>query len=93
LKKIRTGRQMSVQNPVFFLARERNLAEEAWPGDMIAISNHASLRIGGTLTEGKELRGALRLRAISGQVALAEGIRLQRDVNSAAKESRPLQQS
>jgi peptide chain release factor 3 len=34
LKNIRTGRLMSVQAPVFFLARERNLAEEAWPGDM-----------------------------------------------------------
>jgi peptide chain release factor 3 len=37
LKNIRTGRQMSVQAPVFFLARERNLAEEAWPGDIIGI--------------------------------------------------------
>jgi elongation factor G-like protein len=35
LKNIRTGRQMSVQAPVFFLARERNLAEEAWPDDII----------------------------------------------------------
>jgi hypothetical protein len=35
---------------VFFLARERNLAEEAWPGDIIGIPNHGSLRIGDTLT-------------------------------------------
>src|SRR5271166_4393575 len=34
LKNIRTGRVMSVQAPVFFLARERNLAEEAWPKAM-----------------------------------------------------------
>src|SRR5437016_6528697 len=53
LKNIRTGRQMSVQAPVFFLARERNLAEEAWPGDIIGIPNHGSLRIGDTLTEGE----------------------------------------
>ncbi|MGH7054748.1 MAG: peptide chain release factor 3, partial [Stellaceae bacterium] len=32
LRNLRTGRPLSVQNPVFFLARERNLAEEAWPG-------------------------------------------------------------
>ena len=35
---------MSVQAPVFFLARERNLAEEAWPGDIIGIPNHGSLQ-------------------------------------------------
>ena len=47
---------MSVQSPVFFLARERNLAEEAWPGDIIGIPNHGSLRIGDTLTEGEDIR-------------------------------------
>ena len=56
LKNIRTGRLMSVQAPVFFLARERNLAEEAWPGDIIGIPNHGSLRIGDTLTESEALR-------------------------------------
>ena len=43
LKNVRTGRVMSVQSPVFFLARERSLAEEAWPGDIIGIPNHGSL--------------------------------------------------
>src|ERR1700761_6428411 len=47
---------MSVQSPVLFLARERNLAEEAWPGDILGIPNHGTLRIGDTLTEGEELR-------------------------------------
>jgi peptide chain release factor 3 len=56
LKNIRTGREMSVRSPVFFLARERSLAEEAWPGDIIGIPNHGSLRIGDTLTEGEALR-------------------------------------
>ncbi|MGH7030973.1 MAG: peptide chain release factor 3 [Stellaceae bacterium] len=56
LKNIRTGRLMSVQAPVFFLARERNLVEEAWPGDIIGIPNHGSLRIGDTLTEGADIR-------------------------------------
>ena len=44
---------MAVHNPVFFLARERELAEEAWPGDIIGIPNHGTLRIGDTLTEGE----------------------------------------
>ena len=56
LKNSRTGRLMAVQNPVFFLARERNLAEEAWPGDIIGIPNHGTLRVGDTLTEGAEIR-------------------------------------
>jgi peptide chain release factor 3 len=56
LKNLRTERLLSVQNPVFFLARERNLAEEAWPGDIIGIPNHGSLRVGDTLTEGAEIR-------------------------------------
>jgi peptide chain release factor 3 len=57
LRQPRTGRVMSVQNPVFFLARDRNLAEEAWPGDILGIPNHGALRIGDTLTEsGEDIR-------------------------------------
>src|SRR3954469_12874859 len=56
LKQQRNGRVMAVQNPVFFLARDRNLAEEAWPGDIIGIPNHGALRIGDTLTEGEALK-------------------------------------
>jgi peptide chain release factor 3 len=56
LKHMRTGRMMAVTNPVFFLARDRNLAEEAYPGDILGIPNHGTLRIGDTLTEGEELK-------------------------------------
>ncbi len=56
LKHGRSGRLMTIQNPVFFLARERNLAEEAWPGDILGIPNHGTLRIGDTLTEGEDIR-------------------------------------
>jgi peptide chain release factor 3 len=56
LKHGRSGRMMAIQNPVFFLARDRNLAEEAWPGDIIGIPNHGTLRIGDTLTEGEAIR-------------------------------------
>jgi peptide chain release factor 3 len=53
---IRTGKTMSVHNPVLFMARDRELAEEAWAGDIIGIPNHGTLRIGDALTEGEELR-------------------------------------
>jgi peptide chain release factor 3 len=54
LRHGRSGRLMSIQNPVFFLARDRNLADEAWPGDILGIPNHGALRIGDTLSEGNE---------------------------------------
>ena len=47
---------MSVSNPVLFLASDRELAEEAWAGDIIGIPNHGQLRIGDTLSEGEALR-------------------------------------
>jgi peptide chain release factor 3 len=56
LKHVRTGRMMAISAPVMFLARDRNLAEEAFPGDIIGIPNHGALRIGDTLTEGEDLK-------------------------------------
>jgi len=55
LTQVRSGKQLSVNNPVFFVARERELAEEAFPGDIIGIPNHGTLRIGDALTEGESL--------------------------------------
>ncbi len=56
LHHVRSGKALAVNNPVFFLARDRALAEEAFPGDIMGIPNHGTLRIGDTLTEGEELR-------------------------------------
>ncbi|MDX1581193.1 MAG: peptide chain release factor 3, partial [Alphaproteobacteria bacterium] len=39
----RSGKQLNVHNPVIVLARDRDLAEEAWPGDIIGIPNHGTL--------------------------------------------------
>lgn len=55
LKHVRTGRQVPVTAPLFFFAQDRQVAEEAWPGDVVGIANHGSLRIGDTLTEGEAL--------------------------------------
>ncbi len=55
MKHIRSGKTMSVHNPMIFMARERELAEEAFPGDILGIPNHGNLRIGDGLTEGEEL--------------------------------------
>jgi peptide chain release factor 3 len=56
LRHARTGKSFAVHSPIFFFARERELAEEAFPGDIIGIPNHGTLRVGDTLTEGEDLR-------------------------------------
>jgi len=56
LKQVRTGKAVSVASPIFFFAREREIADEAWAGDIVGIPNHGTLRVGDTLTEGEELR-------------------------------------
>ncbi len=56
LTHMRTKKPMAISNPVMFLASDRELAEEAWAGDIIGIPNHGQLRIGDTLTEGEALR-------------------------------------
>ena len=56
LTHVRSKKPMTISAPVLFLASDRELAEEAWAGDIIGIPNHGQLRIGDTLTEGEELR-------------------------------------
>ncbi|WP_380058477.1 peptide chain release factor 3 [Falsihalocynthiibacter sp. SS001] len=56
LTHVRTKKPMAISNPVLFLASDRELAEEAWAGDIIGIPNHGQLRIGDTLTEGEAIR-------------------------------------
>ncbi|MEI4486525.1 peptide chain release factor 3 [Frigidibacter sp. MR17.14] len=56
LLHVRSKKPMAVTNPVLFLAADRELAEEAWAGDIIGIPNHGQLRIGDALTEGEPLR-------------------------------------
>ncbi len=55
LKHVRSGKILNVHNPVLFLAQDRELAEEAWPGDIVGIPNHGALRIGDGLSEGEDL--------------------------------------
>ena len=56
LTHVRSKKPMAISNPVLFLAADRELAEEAWAGDIIGIPNHGQLRIGDTLTEGEALK-------------------------------------
>ncbi|MEM7188739.1 MAG: peptide chain release factor 3 [Pseudomonadota bacterium] len=56
LHHVRSKKQMAISNPVLFLASDREIAEDAWAGDIIGIPNHGQLRIGDALTEGEVLR-------------------------------------
>lgn len=55
LIQVRTNKEIKVPTPVMFLAQERELAEDAFAGDIIGIPNHGQLRIGDTLTEGEKI--------------------------------------
>lgn len=46
----RRGKSIQVNNPITFLARDREFVEEAWPGDIIGIHNHGTIRIGDTFS-------------------------------------------
>ena len=50
LLHVRSKKTMAVSNPVLFLAADRELAEEAWAGDIIGIPNHGVLQLGGQST-------------------------------------------
>ena len=58
LKVQNTGRQLSVNAPIMFFAADRELAEEAYAGDVIGIPNHGVLRVGDSLSETGALRFA-----------------------------------
>ena len=58
LKVQNTGRQMSVNAPILFFASDRELAEEAFAGDVIGIPNHGVLRVGDSLSESGTVRFA-----------------------------------
>ena len=58
LKVQNTGRQMSVNAPILFFASDRELAEEAFAGDVMGIPNHGVLRVGDSLSQSGTLRFA-----------------------------------
>ncbi|MCZ2327951.1 peptide chain release factor 3 [Bartonella sp. F02] len=54
-KLVRTGKSMTLSTPQFFFARSRQIADQAYAGDIVGIPNHGTLRIGDTLTEGESI--------------------------------------
>lgn len=53
---IRLGREVQVANALTFMAGDREHVEDAWPGDIIGLHNHGTIRIGDTFSEGEALK-------------------------------------
>lgn len=51
----RTQKALGLHNPIFFLARDRAVVDEAKPGDIVGIPNHGTLRVGDTLAERSDI--------------------------------------
>ena len=56
IRHVRIGRTVQIANATTFMANERERAETAWPGDIIGLHNHGTIRIGDTFTQGEDLR-------------------------------------
>jgi peptide chain release factor 3 len=52
----RIGKGVTLANATMFMARDRENVEEAFPGDIIGIHNHGTIKIGDTFTDKEPLK-------------------------------------
>ncbi|MGN7726084.1 peptide chain release factor 3 [Luteimonas sp. 22616] len=52
---VRSGKEVKLANALTFMASDREIAVEAFPGDVIGIHNHGTISIGDTFTEGEPI--------------------------------------
>lgn len=52
---VRLNKDFRFSSPATFMAQEKNIIEEAWPGDVIGLYDTGNFKIGDTLTEGEQL--------------------------------------
>ena len=52
----RIGKDIKISNATIFMAQERSNVEEAYPGDIIGIHNHGTIKIGDTFTSKEPLK-------------------------------------
>lgn len=53
-KHIRLDKKMKFANPTSFMAQDKSVIDEAWPGDVIGLYDSGNFKIGDTLTEGSD---------------------------------------
>lgn len=56
VKHHRIGKDITLSNATIFMAQERANVEEAWPGDIIGLHNHGTIKIGDTFTSKEVLK-------------------------------------
>ncbi len=56
--KTAENKTISVHNPILFFAQDRELADNAFAGDVIGIPNHGALRVGDSLSETGKIKFA-----------------------------------
>ena len=52
----RIGKEVTIANATIFMAQDRENIEEAFPGDIIGIHNHGTIKIGDTFSEKEPLK-------------------------------------
>jgi len=52
---VRSGKEVKLANALTFMASDREIVAEAYPGDVIGIHNHGTISIGDTFTQGEAL--------------------------------------
>ncbi|MFZ7127222.1 MAG: peptide chain release factor 3 [Desulfobacterales bacterium] len=52
----RIGKEVTFANATIFMAQDRENVEEAYPGDIIGIHNHGTIKIGDTFSEKEKLQ-------------------------------------
>ncbi len=52
----RLDKKLKFANPASFLAQEKSVVEQAWPGDVVGLYDTGNFKIGDTLTEGEDLQ-------------------------------------
>jgi peptide chain release factor 3 len=53
--QVRTGKTFRISSPTAFMAAQKEVIEEAYPGDIIGVPDNGSFIIGDTLTEGENI--------------------------------------
>jgi len=53
---VRLGKKLKFANPTSFMAQDKNVIDEAYPGDVIGLYDSGNFKIGDTLNEGGKFR-------------------------------------
>jgi peptide chain release factor 3 len=55
VRHVRLGKDMKIPDALTFFAADRGHIDEAYPGDIIGIHNHGTIRIGDSFSQGEQL--------------------------------------